>query len=102
LTGPVTARSVFSVGLFSNRWLLAGVGFAIVLQVGAVHSPLGQLLFRTTALSGFDWLLIVLVSSSIWVADEILKLLGVYGRKRRRNQAKAEFSGRRKEKNNVS
>jgi Ca2+-transporting ATPase len=73
-------QSVFSIGLFSNRWLLVGVGIAIVLQIGAVHSPVGHLLFRTTALTGFDWLLIVLVSSSIWVADELFKLLGVYGR----------------------
>jgi hypothetical protein len=25
-----------------------------------------------------DWLLIVLVSSSIWIADELFKLMGVY------------------------
>jgi len=27
-----------------------------------------------------DWGLILLVSSSIWVADELLKRLGVYGK----------------------
>lgn len=73
-------QSVFSVGLFSNRWVLLGVGVAIVLQFGAVHTSFGQLIFGTTSLLWIDWLLIVLVSSSIWVADEILKMLGVYSR----------------------
>ena len=73
-------QSVFSIGLFSNRWVLLGVGIAIVLQLGAIHTSVGQLLFGTTGLSWNDWLLIVLMSSSIWVADEILKRFGVYGK----------------------
>ncbi|HAR97025.1 MAG TPA: hypothetical protein DCR97_13860 [Deltaproteobacteria bacterium] len=71
-------RSVFSVGLLSNRWLLLGVGIAIILQIGAVQSPLGHWLFGTVGLSPGDWLLIVLTASSIWIADELFKLLGVY------------------------
>jgi Ca2+-transporting ATPase len=73
-------RSVFSVGLFTNRWLLVGVGVAVLLQIGAVHSPIGQLLFGTTGLAFGDWAVIVSVSSSIWVADELFKMVGFYGR----------------------
>ncbi len=72
-------QSVFSIGVFSNIWLLAGVGAAVLLQVAVVHTPLGQTLFGTTALSAMDWMWIVLASSSIWVADEILKRMGVHG-----------------------
>lgn len=75
-----STQSIFSIGLFSNRWVLLGVGVAILLQIGAVHSPIGQMLFGTTGLVLGDWLLIVLVSSSIWIADELLKRLGVYGK----------------------
>jgi len=75
-----TSQSVFSIGVFSNRPLLLGVGAAILLQLGAVHTWIGQSLFGTTGLSLADWLLIVAVSSSIWVADEVLKRLGVYGK----------------------
>jgi len=75
-----TFRSIFSVGLFTNRWLLLGIGLAIILQIAAVHSPIGQTLFGTTGLSYSDWILIVLVSSSIWVADELYKLTGIYRR----------------------
>ena len=80
-------QSVFSIGLFSNKWVLWGVGIAILLQIGAVHTPVGQLLFGTTGLSGADWLRIILVSSSIWVADEILKRAGVHGRPREAGRA---------------
>lgn len=73
-------RSVFSVGLCKNSWLLVGVGLAIVFQILAVETAVGQLLFGTTGLSIGDWLLLTLVSSSIWVADELFKLMGVYRR----------------------
>lgn len=72
--------SVFAIGLFSNRWLLAGLSAAILLQIAAVHTPVGHWMFKTVPLTGFDWLLIVLVSSSIWIFDELFKLLKVYGR----------------------
>jgi Ca2+-transporting ATPase len=68
-------QSVFSIGVFSNRWLLGGIGLAIVLQVLVVHTRLGQSLFGTTALSAMDWLWIVLTASSIWIADELAKQL---------------------------
>ncbi|MFH0871280.1 MAG: HAD-IC family P-type ATPase [bacterium] len=77
-------QSVFAIGVFSNRWVLLGVGIAILLQIGAVHTPVGQLLFGTTGLSWTDWVWIVMVSGTIWVADEILKQLGVYGKPQRK------------------
>ncbi len=76
-------QSIFSIGVFGNRWLLMGVGMAVLLQLVAVHTPVGQMLLGTTGLLWTDWLLIILVSSSIWLSDEILKLLGVYGKPQR-------------------
>jgi Ca2+-transporting ATPase len=73
-------QSIFTIGLLSNRPLLWGIGAAIFLQLLAVHTPIGHTLLGTTHLSGWDWFWIVLVSSSIWVADELFKKLGVYGR----------------------
>ena len=74
-----STQSIFSIGLFSNRWVLLGVGIAIILQIGAVQSPIGQMLFGTVGLTPGDWFLIIWVSSSIWVADELFKLIGIYG-----------------------
>jgi Ca2+-transporting ATPase len=76
-------QSVFAIGVFTNRWVLWGVGAAVLLQIAAVHTPVGQLLFGSVGLRWIDWLWIVLVSSTIWIADELLKLLGAYGRKPR-------------------
>jgi len=70
--------SVFKIGLLSNRWLLVGIGTAIVLHVGVVQTVVGRWLFGTQPLSGRDWLLIVLVCSSVWIADEVMKRLGMH------------------------
>ncbi len=77
------SRSVFSVGLFSNHWVLIGVGSAVIMQLAAVQSPIGHLLFNTVSLSAGDWLMILGVSSTIWVADELLKLARNWGISRR-------------------
>lgn len=71
--------SVFSIGFFSNRWLLVGVAVAVLLQLLVIYSPLGVLL-GTAPLAAMDWVMILLVASSVWVGDEILKALGVHGR----------------------
>ncbi len=79
--------SVFSIGLLSNKWFVLGVGLAILLQLGAVHTPAGHFLLNTVPLTLGQWGWIVLVSSSIWIADEILKRLGVHGRPPEQQQA---------------
>ncbi len=78
--------SVFRIGLTGNRWLLVGLAVAIVLQVVAVQTPIGHAIFGTVSLTWWDWLLVVLVSGSILVADELLKLFGVHGRAPRRGE----------------
>lgn len=74
-------ESVFSIGLLSNRWLLLGLGVAIGLQVTVVQTPIGGWLFGTEPLAALDWLWVILASSTIWVADELLKRLGAHGRR---------------------
>lgn len=69
-----SSRSVFSVGLLTNHWVLIGVGSAIIMQIAAVQTPIGHLLFKTVSLSPGDWMMIFLVSSVIWVADEFMKI----------------------------
>lgn len=78
-----SSRSIFSVGPFTNHWVLIGVGSAIILQIAAVQSPIGHLLFKTVSLSWGDWMMIFLVSSVIWVADELMKIARNWGISRR-------------------
>jgi len=73
-------QSIFSIGIFSNKWLLTGVAAAILMQVAVVHTAVGRTLFGTTSLSAADWLRIVLMAGTIWVVEELLKRLGVHGR----------------------
>lgn len=82
LNARSSSRSVFSVGLFSNRWLLLGIGAAIILQLLAVQTAFGRVIFGTVGISLKDWMLVLAVSSSIFIVDEIAKLLGIYGRPR--------------------
>jgi Ca2+-transporting ATPase len=75
LTYRSSTDSLFSVGLFSNHWLVAALGFAMSLHLAAIYTPLGQLAFGTVPLSAWEWLTIGLVASTALVADEVRKFL---------------------------
>ena len=66
---------MFSLGLLSNRYLLGAIVASVSLQVLANRLPLLQRVLGTVPLSLGDWFTIVLVSSSVFVGDEIRKLL---------------------------
>jgi len=68
-------KSVFELGLFSNRYLIGAIVLSILLQIAAEHVPFMQVALGTVPLGWRDWGMIVLVSSSIFVADEIRKLV---------------------------
>lgn len=66
-------RSVFSYGLFSNRYLLAGVGIGIALLAVAIYTPFFQSLLDTVALP-LPWLLgVVAVGALNIIAVELGK-----------------------------
>jgi len=69
-------QSLFSLGFFSNRWLLGGIALAVVLQLMIVDVPLFQKLFYTVPLGPDDWGVILLAAGSIFIAEEIRKALG--------------------------
>jgi P-type Ca2+ transporter type 2C len=70
-----STQSVFRIGLFSNPYILMGVGFSFLLQVLVVHLAPLQAIFRTTALRVDEWGLIILVCSSIFIVEEIRKAI---------------------------
>ncbi|MBU1976245.1 MAG: calcium-translocating P-type ATPase, SERCA-type [Nanoarchaeota archaeon] len=67
--------SLFQIGFFTNKLLLAAVAFSVFLQAIVVHVPFLQDLFKTVGLSWMDWLVVVLVSSSVVIFEEIRKAL---------------------------
>lgn len=82
LNARTSRGSVLRVGLFSNPWIWAGIGAAVVLQLLVLYTPLGWTLFGTVPLGMREWALILPVCASILLFDEVLKALGVHGQRR--------------------
>ena len=62
-------RSAFS-RLFTNRWLWAAVALSLALHVLVIYAPFLQQAFSTTGLSVRDWLLCLVVASSVlWIRE---------------------------------
>jgi Ca2+-transporting ATPase len=66
-------ETIFRRETLRNRWLLAAVGFSLLLQVAVVTWGPLQRGFGTVPLSGADWILAAVVASSVVVVVEALK-----------------------------
>lgn len=76
-------HSIFKVGLFSNKPLMAVTVLALLLQVAAVELPFMHRLMKTTHLDWHDWVLCVGTSVALIVLVELRKWLGhVFASKR--------------------
>jgi Ca2+-transporting ATPase len=60
---------------FSNLWIWAAIGVSVVLQLAVVYVPFLQAAFQTTSLSLMDWVVCLVVSSTVLWPIEILKLI---------------------------
>jgi Ca2+-transporting ATPase len=69
------SKSVFQLGLFSNLWLVGAIVASVLLQIAAQQVPFMQVALGTVPLGFQDWGTIVLISSSIFVADELRKIV---------------------------
>jgi Ca2+-transporting ATPase len=68
-------RTVFSLGILKNRWLVGSVTLAILLQIAVIYVPFLQKAFHTVPLSGDKWGIIVLAGGSLFIAEETRKAL---------------------------
>ncbi|MBU7033810.1 MAG: HAD-IC family P-type ATPase, partial [Theionarchaea archaeon] len=66
-------RSIFSVGLFTNMWLVGAVVLSVSLQIAVVYVPVLQSVFGTSPLHMEDWLIILGLSGVIVAAGELMK-----------------------------
>ena len=67
-------KSLFKIGLFSNKWVIYAVLGIIALQVMLIYTPLAPL-FRVVPLSLGEWGLIILAASPTLIVFEAWKLL---------------------------
>jgi len=66
-------RSMFSLGAFSNRWLIFGVLTMIMLQMGFTYVPAMNRFFHSAPISWNAWIRILLIGLSIYAIIEIEK-----------------------------
>ena len=68
-----TTESIFKLGIFTNKKLIAAAGVSFVLQLVVVYLPFFQKIFKTEMLSVFDWVLVIAVASFPFWAMEAVK-----------------------------
>ncbi|MBL7747083.1 MAG: cation-translocating P-type ATPase [Chitinophagaceae bacterium] len=74
-------QSLFASGVFSNKPLIGGVLIALLLQFVITYTPAFQPIFQTEALTLNEFLMVGVLSSIVFFAVEIEKMLS--GRKRK-------------------
>jgi len=74
-------HSFFSIGFFSNPWVIAGSLAMLATQLLFTYAPVMNKLFQTAPISGESWLRIVGVAAIVFVVVEIEKWMR-YGRGR--------------------
>lgn len=67
-------RSLFSIGVLANRYLVLAIAVSLLLQGIILYIPFFEGMFRLTALSAYDWLAVLAVTSSVLIVIEIRKL----------------------------
>ncbi len=70
-----TRKSLFTIGVFTNKILVTTVFFSIILQILVIHSDLGRLVFKTVPLATNQWLIIALAAIFPFILVEIKKQL---------------------------
>jgi magnesium-transporting ATPase (P-type) len=68
-----TRESIFSVGLFSNRLLVAGFGVAVATGAALVYVPGLQDAFHMGPLSAWEWLVLLAWPPVVLLAEELRK-----------------------------
>jgi Ca2+-transporting ATPase len=78
LVRAFTARSeyhsIFSIGLFSNKWMVWAVSASLLLVLLVVYVPFLQPFFDTVPLTGNDWLMMLPFFFASALAMELLKV----------------------------
>ncbi|MFA5145186.1 MAG: cation-transporting P-type ATPase [Candidatus Omnitrophota bacterium] len=78
------SKSMFALGVFSNRWLISGVLIMIGLQVFFTYSPAMNRFFHSAPISLDAWVRIFLIGLLIHIVIEIEKKVRDYLLKRKR------------------
>ena len=67
-------KSLFQVGVFKNKWLIASLIFGIAIQFAIITIPFTANIFKVYSLSFKDWGIVILISLIPFVINEIVKI----------------------------
>ena len=59
----------------SSKYLYMGILLSFILQVLIIYVPQLQILFRTTSIGITDWVIIIIVASTILIAQKIMNIV---------------------------
>lgn len=68
-------KSVFTIGLFTNKMFLFAVCGSLIGQLLVIYAPPLQLIFQTEGLYVTDFIFLIALTSSVFVVSEIRKVL---------------------------
>jgi len=68
-------RSMFSIGLLSNRWLIVGIAATWLAQLGFTYVPILNRLFHTAPIRAEAWIFIVAIGVFTFTVVELEKWL---------------------------
>ena len=83
-------HSIFSIGVFSNRWMVWAVGVSLLLVLMVVYLPFLAPFFDTVPLTAGDWLFML---PFFFASPAAMELLKVYFRKRKAGAAQPAAPG---------
>ena len=66
-------RSIFTIGLFSNAWIFAGIGVMVLAQLGITYLPLMNRLFHTAPIPPEAWVNILAIATICYALVEMEK-----------------------------
>jgi Ca2+-transporting ATPase len=66
-------KSTFEIGFFTNKMFNLAVGLSLLGQLAVIYVPFLQAIFQTEALYLSDLILLVCLTSTVWIADEVRK-----------------------------
>ena len=75
LTMRNSSKSIFQIGLFSNRYLIGAIIVGVILQVGVISIPFLADAFKVHGLSINDWSMVMVFSLVPLFVNEIIKML---------------------------
>jgi Ca2+-transporting ATPase len=67
--------SIFSIGIFKNKWLNLAIFWEAALLVVIVYTPFLQEAFHTFSLSALDWVIVILAAGTVFPVLELAKLV---------------------------